>query len=197
MKNVSLLTLVALGLSFLAGSVSAADLQLKKYVNESARFEALMPDGVSERWIEAENLLESEYRSEVEVSGGKMEVRVRVLIPIKMDDQDLLDQYGASMVAQAEEQFQSLWGTPSRIETVTQFGAKGKHFEFQLRTRDGRPVVVRRRVMFDGMRLYQVIVQGTPAMAQSQASDLFLDSVGPMDSDSAIKTARRFASHVR
>ncbi|MCM2373415.1 hypothetical protein [Aporhodopirellula aestuarii] len=167
----------------LASTASAEELKLQSFTNQTARFDALMPAGVTNQTIPGKTLLDTEYRSTVEMDGGKFEVRVRVPVPIKLDDEELLDQYGASMVELAEEQFIKAFGQPSSSKPMTQNGAKGKDFVFRIlgsRTRDGKNLVIRRRVLFDGQRLYQIIAEGSPSLIDSPQTADFLDSVGPM-----------------
>lgn len=167
-----------------SGQVSAFGPQLRPFTNQSARFDALMPAGVTNQTIEGKkSLLDTEYRSTVQVDGAKLEVRVRVPIPIKMDDQEFLDNYGEMMVGQAEKQFAKAFGEPSKSIKVTQNGAKGKDFTFRIaghRLRSGQDLVIRRRVLFDGQRLYQIIAEGTPEVVESDQVTKFIDSVGPM-----------------
>ena len=183
-RVLSALLLTAVSLSIFTGqSAHAAGPKLRAFTNETARFDALMPAGVTNETIPGKNLVDTEYRSTVHVSGAKFQVRVRVLVPIKMDDKDLLDQYGESMVAQGEKQLIDAFGQPSSSKRMTQNGAKGKDFTFRIsgsRTRDGKALVIRRRVLFDGQRLYQIIAEGSPSVVDSLQTSDFMDSVGPM-----------------
>ncbi|EMI57524.1 secreted protein [Rhodopirellula sallentina SM41] len=183
-RVLSALLLTAVSLSIFAGqSAQAAGPKLRAFTNETARFDALMPAGVTNETIPGKNLVDTEYRSTAHVSGAKFQVRVRVLIPIEIDDKDLLDQYGESMVEQAEEQYIKAFGQPSSSKRMTQNGSKGKDFTFRIsgsRTRDGKDLVIRRRILFDGQRLYQVIAEGAPSVMDSRQTNDFMDSVGPM-----------------
>lgn len=183
-RLISALSLVILASSLFAGtSASAEGPKLRAFTNQTARFDALMPAGVTNQTISGKTLLDTEYRSTVELVGGKFEVRVRVPIPITLDDKELLDQYGASLVNQADEQFTKAFGQPTSTKSMKQNGAKGKDFVFRIsgsRTRDGKDLVIRRRVLFDGQRLYQIIAEGSPSLINSPQTDDFLDSVGPM-----------------
>ena len=158
------ISLLLVGLATFGQSVVRGETPtLKLHVNNSGRFEALMPEPTKDTTIEGAQITDTKYQSEAVVDRVSYRVRVQVISPIKLDDQLTAD-FGKNLIDQAREQHRK--AANDRLETDRTFKQQGiMTAAFAYRSPSGNGIATRHRVMFDGLRLYLASVTGPSAPA--------------------------------
>lgn len=153
--------------------------KLKSHTHDSRNFEALMPLNTVDQTVESESLLETQFVSEGTIDATSFQVRVLVPSPIDLGDEitrGLTDNF----VTQARNQQQAAFGTAVADKAIEQHGMRGNEFTYFIpanRSTNGDDVVIKRRVMFNGTRLFIATVTGSEEVVNSRAATQFLDSV--------------------
>lgn len=167
-------------------------IELIKHKNPSGQYEALMPNGVSISEVEGKSIIDTQHSSSVIVEGCVFSVHTVGIAPFLIEDKKLRQQTHDAYMALKREEYIKKVGTPTTERVVNQHGMSGKDYYFRLKMKNGAPVEVRRRVMFDGVRLFEATVLGTPQTVSSATADRFLNSFGPLGkvktSSSPVKT---------
>lgn len=153
--------------------------KLKSHTHDSQNFEALMPLNTVDQTVESESLLETQFVSDGTIDATSFQVRVLVPSPIDLGDEitrGLTDNF----VTQARNQQQAAFGTAVADKAIEQHGMQGNEFTYFIpanRSTNGDDVVIKRRVMFNGTRLFIATVTGSEEAVNSRAATQFLDSV--------------------
>ncbi len=159
---------------------------LQQHVHADGRFEALMPGNTTDQTVEGESLLDTQFISEATVEGTIFQVRVQLIVPIDLGDAGITKSFTDNFVNQARSQLESNFGTASEDKAVELNGMTGSEFVYEIpanRSASGENVTLKRRVMFNGQRLFIVTVAGAPEVVNSETASQFLDSVQQTNAD--------------
>jgi len=152
---------------------------LKKHINSSGQFEALMPSGTSSVTVEGKTLMDTQWVARGSAQGANFKLTVQIISVFQLDDEmttALRDNY----IKQAREQGEKAFGRASSDKEVTQHGMKGREFLYRIpasRSSSGKAVAFRQRVMFDGQRLYNATLSGDTDTVTSDSGTKYMSSV--------------------
>lgn len=158
-------------------------ISLQRHVNRDGRFEAKMPTGTRSVTVPGEPITSTKYIAKGEASGATFTVRVQVISPIDLGDENLNRGLRDNFISQARDQHKKSFGRDAKEAAVSQHGMKGQEFLYRIpanQARTGRASAFRQRVMFDGMRLYIATLSGDESTVTSSSGEKFMASVRAM-----------------